>query len=701
MQLLKWFCSKNYLRLIFLVLVVCLAIPKANAQYKKIEYKVAKKETLYKISVLYSTEVDSLMKWNDLSTDLISEGQIITLIDYYDLQKEELELNRRIYALESVETQVIERTAYFNAKLDSIQEAKNTIDDNGSKAMQQLFELAKWKKRYQDSIEVSKENSIKEIENLRNDIEKAKGTVAKKYKKKYTSEGDLILRKANPKKNESSVNVIKENEELAANESYAKQKEEELKETIAIEKLRKIEEEEKEKKNLEEEAALEAKKEADKLAKELADLEKANKIAAKKQIAEAKKQEKILLKMAADKAKAEKEKAEKEKAEINAKLKKELEAQKLEQEKLKLQAKEEQAKLAEQEAKKAKEQEAEMTPMEMELAAMAKAKKLALEKKEKEAQEKLEKEAEKEEKKEKNKAVKDIQKENEDDVLVFDVEFKAETDTSSRKYKKQQAALAKELEEIESKNKGMTTVKVEQVEVKSTKKNKKLKLGDDVDVMRMEKSRFFLSRAKVEIDKKNFKKAVEYTDKSIGLNPNNLEAYMIKGDILASFEYYDKAYSSYEKANQVDPSIPQLHYNMGNCLILTGKKEKAIQEMGVAIALDSTYILAYQGRSSLFLELNKFRSALHDYNTILEINKYFYPALKGRGIANLNLGNYNEAIRDFNALLEYDAKDPSVYYQRGMAKMYKAEIYGACMDFLSSSEMGFSEADRAIKKYCD
>ncbi|MBL6876291.1 MAG: tetratricopeptide repeat protein [Chitinophagales bacterium] len=349
---------------------------------------------------------------------------------------------------------------------------------------------------------------------------------------------------------------------------------------------------------------------------------------------------------------------------------------------------EEKKKKAEADEKRKKALEENITSQEKELAAMKKAKEDAIAKKNRLLEEKRLRAKKKNE-------------EKEDDVLIFDVNFESAKDTTSKKYKKQQLALAKEIVEMQDNLEDMTTVRVDQVEIKSSKKRKKLKMGDDVDAIRMEKSRFFLSRAMFEIDKKNYKKAVEYADKSISLNPNFTEAYMLKADVYASFGYYDKAYNSYRNANLTDNQIPQLHYNMGNCLIYLNKKEQAIEEMTEAIRIDSAYILAYSGRSALYVGMNKYRSALTDYNTILTINKYFYPALKGRGLAHLNLGNYNEAVRDFNELLEYETEDPSIYYHRGMAKMYQAEIYGACMDFLSASENGFIDANKAINKYCD
>lgn len=287
------------------------------------------------------------------------------------------------------------------------------------------------------------------------------------------------------------------------------------------------------------------------------------------------------------------------------------------------------------------------------------------------------------------------------DILKFDVSFEANKDTSDRKGLKKKEKLEKELTADFDSAKAVRNIMVDEVEISQTKAKKKYKIGDEVDEMRQEKSKFYLSRAKLEIDKSNYKKANEFLDKCISLNPSYTDAYMLKGDIYASFEYYDKAIEQYQKASFLNNKNPQLYYNMGNCLIFLDKKDKAISMMTKAIDIDPSYVLAYSGRSSLYIDMGQYNSALKDYNTLLKINKYYYPALKGRGISLLNLGDYDAAIRDFNALLEYDEKDPSIYYHRGMAKMYKSELYGACIDFLSASEMGYAEGDKAISKYCD
>lgn len=288
------------------------------------------------------------------------------------------------------------------------------------------------------------------------------------------------------------------------------------------------------------------------------------------------------------------------------------------------------------------------------------------------------------------------------DVEYLDFNTEIKPDTTSKKYKKEQAKLAKELD-LEKSNEefDIKNVMVEEVEVNYKKKKTKYKIGDEVDEIRQDKAKFFLSRAMLEIDKGNLKKANSYINKSIDLNPSYTEAYMLNGDLWASLGYYDKALKEYERASITNGRIPQIYYNMGNCYIFLNKKDKAIEMMSLAINVDPEYVLAYSGRSALYIDKKEYQNALNDYESLLNINKYFYPALKGKGIANFELGNYETAIIDFNKLLEYEDKDASIYYHRGMAKVHKGDVYAACMDFLKSSERGYKEADKAIKKYCD
>ncbi len=243
-------------------------------------------------------------------------------------------------------------------------------------------------------------------------------------------------------------------------------------------------------------------------------------------------------------------------------------------------------------------------------------------------------------------------------------------------------------------------VEVGKVVIKNKKKIKYF-FGDVVDRNHREKAMFYLERARKEIDKSNLKKAKEYIDKSLKLNPSYVDAYILKGDLFSSLTYFDKALLQYRRASILNPNDAQLYYNMGNCFIRLGSEKNAIIEWTKAIKEDDQYILAYAGRASLFQKDKKYKQAIKDYNRIFSINKYFYPAYKSRGVAYLELGEYQKAINDFNSFLEYEPNDSYVIFKRGMAKLSDNEIYNGCVDLLAASELGYKKADKALRKHCE
>lgn len=281
------------------------------------------------------------------------------------------------------------------------------------------------------------------------------------------------------------------------------------------------------------------------------------------------------------------------------------------------------------------------------------------------------------------------------DVIVFDSDISSEkTSSKSKRNERFQKKIEKEIEqEVDE------IISLDEVVVKDSRKEK-YKIGEKVDEMSRQKAEFYLMRAKRELDNQSYKKAEKLINQSLDINPSYIEAYMIKGDLYALFQFYDKALENYEKAKILDRNSPQIYYNIGNCLIRKGKSGEALASMRKAISIDSTYILGYYGRSIIYLEKKLYKKAINDFNQILELNAYFFPAVKGRGIAHLNKGDYKDAIIDFNTVLNFDPKDEKTYYLRGLAKLYLENLYEGCMDLLKASEMGYSLADKDLKKYC-
>lgn len=301
--------------------------------------------------------------------------------------------------------------------------------------------------------------------------------------------------------------------------------------------------------------------------------------------------------------------------------------------------------------------------------------------------------------------IKKIKESSKEEILDFDNTTKIDTSTISKEKKEKFEQEEKEIETLQNEiivdAEVKKEVKLKAVTIKKDKKKIKYKIGDEVEKQLQEKARFFLSRAKLEIDKSNISKAREYLDKSIQLNPSLAAAYVLKGDIYSSMSFYEKAVNQYKRASFLKPKDAQLNYNIGNCFIRMGKEDLAIAEWSKAIKNDATYILAYAGRASLLMKAKKYEEAIEDYDKIFSINKFFYMAYKGRGVAHLELGNYGKAIIDFNNFLAYEPEDDFVIMKRGLAKLSDNEIYGGCIDLLSASEYGNKIAEKALRKHCE
>lgn len=243
------------------------------------------------------------------------------------------------------------------------------------------------------------------------------------------------------------------------------------------------------------------------------------------------------------------------------------------------------------------------------------------------------------------------------------------------------------------------------VELPTTKvqkqKNKKYKKGEEVDPVTKEKAEFYLARAMKAIDAKAYNDAQIYVQRAIKLNPNYTEAYLVNADLYALWNVFDKAVKEYDKAIETDSGMAIAYYNRGSILLKMNEPGKALENFTQAIRLDSTYALAYGGRASIFMLSKDYLNAEKDFTKIIDLNPHFGPAYKGRGVSRLNTGDYYGAIVDFNKSLEIDKDDAYVYYQRGMAKLSQSKTYDACLDFLAASKLGYSEADKAIKKYCN
>ena len=94
------------------------------------------------------------------------------------------------------------------------------------------------------------------------------------------------------------------------------------------------------------------------------------------------------------------------------------------------------------------------------------------------------------------------------------------------------------------------------------------------------------------------------------------------------------------------------------------------------------------------------RGALQDYTLAISINPSFALAFNNRGILRDEYKNPIGAIEDYNEAIVLNPKNAAAYNNRGFAKFNCGDQDGAYLDWSKAAELGLTEGNDNIKKYC-
>lgn len=83
-----------------------------------------------------------------------------------------------------------------------------------------------------------------------------------------------------------------------------------------------------------------------------------------------------------------------------------------------------------------------------------------------------------------------------------------------------------------------------------------------------------------------------------------------------------------------------------------------------------------------------------------EQSEQFYAFFFNRGVCHLKLEQYRLAQSDFSKTLEINPYHYGAYANRGMARYNLKDKPGACKDWSSAVENGYTEAQTYLEKYC-
>lgn len=191
----------------------------------------------------------------------------------------------------------------------------------------------------------------------------------------------------------------------------------------------------------------------------------------------------------------------------------------------------------------------------------------------------------------------------------------------------------------------------------------------------------FLKLAELNLYIKKYQESIKYSNEALKLDKHKAKAYFIKGFVYKESGDTAKAISSFQTCVEQEPENYDAYMQLG---ILYGARNNnlAIQYYNNALRLNPKSTEAMYGRGLFYQDHHELNKAIEDYTAILKIDPNFKDAHYNLGYIHLvYLKVYDQAIKHFTDAIRCDQYFVQAYYNRGLCYENLGDIAAAAKDF--------------------
>ena len=187
--------------------------------------------------------------------------------------------------------------------------------------------------------------------------------------------------------------------------------------------------------------------------------------------------------------------------------------------------------------------------------------------------------------------------------------------------------------------------------------------------------------------------AIQYYERAEALDKASIQAVMgqvsaiggqKRNSLSPGIEYEIKAAPLIKRAISMAPSNSYDYLARGVAFKLLGELEKALEDFNKAIELDRSIPDAFTLRTAVFFKKQEFDKAIAENAQALDLDPTFVQALINRGAAHRKMGNIDVALADYSKAMKISPSNPEVYFNRGVIYQKKA-MYAQAIDEFSSA----------------
>lgn len=168
------------------------------------------------------------------------------------------------------------------------------------------------------------------------------------------------------------------------------------------------------------------------------------------------------------------------------------------------------------------------------------------------------------------------------------------------------------------------------------------RLDDDMVMFRE-----YVHRGRRLSEVRSFAPAVREIDRAIAIYPKHAEGYVQRAIVHKESGDEFKAIEDYNRALDLDPTAPSVHYDLAQALRRVNLADEAIREYDLAIRYDPNMLQAYNNMGVTLRETGRFEEAAAAFRKVTEIAPNYPKAYNNLGALYAEMGRNQDAVAVF------------------------------------------------------
>ncbi len=184
-----------------------------------------------------------------------------------------------------------------------------------------------------------------------------------------------------------------------------------------------------------------------------------------------------------------------------------------------------------------------------------------------------------------------------------------------------------------------------------------------------------------------FERAFSLIQASIQADPQNIEAWLLLGNLHTASGQYAEAAAAYSICIGLDPELEIAFFNRALARRDSGNFAGAVADFNQTIKINNSDWSNFANRGLLHFEGGNFPEAINDFDNAIQLGSSETRLYYLRAQAHRNLGNTTQAEADYSTFLKLEPTDETSCIERGICLLQEGRTQEAASDFARAIQL--------------